>query len=348
MKPLNGAPVFSAGESQYYWEDVLLAAIRRGDWPGLEGRVQEELAALRWQRETGTPATQASIETAAAEFRYARGLVSADEMRAWLRDWGLSVAEWMDWVRRDHARTLASSALDAITVDYAPTSAEIAGALPTTFICSEIAADFARELAERAAVSTVERWNGGTAERNSIGATDTLEVLSCFGSVTTERLHERGAVVGQLDDALAPVRQAVLTPGALHRELDAHHLDWIRVEYRSVAFANEHAAREASWCVRSDGLGLDEVAARAGATISTGSRFLCDVDGELRTTLLGARAGELIGPSRENDCFVLYAIDLKQLPSLEDPEMRQRVEDQVVQRALASAVHDRVRWQVAL
>jgi hypothetical protein len=314
----------------------------------LERRVHEELAALRWQEVAGTPVAQAAIEAAAAEFRYARGLVSADEMRAWLDGWGLSAREWMDWVRRDHARTMAARTIDEVTAQHSPAPGELVAALPITFVCSELADRFGRDLAERAAVHAVEGLNDRAVECSHVETADALELLSAFGALSVERVRERIAVIGQFDDALAPFRHAALTPAAVRRELDARRLDWIRVDYRTVIFASEHAAREASWCVRRDGLDLDEVVARAGAILRTDRSYLCDVDGALRTGLLGARAGELIGPTRENGCFVLHYVDFKELPSLDDPEMRRRVEDHVLQKALASVVHDHVRWQVAL
>lgn len=347
MKPLNGAPVFRAGESQYYWEDVLLAAIRRGDWPTLERRAHEELAAIRWQMAVGVPVAPATIEASAAEFRYARGLVSADEMRAWLATWGLSAAEWMEWVRRDLARTMAADARDKIAMDYAPSPAELMLALPVTFVCSGIADRFAQELARHAAASALEHVNPEALEGWN-GTTELGELLAPFGTLPADWLRARAVVVGCLDHALVPLRTAAVTPTALRRELDARHLDWVRVDYRSVVFASEHAAREAAWCVRGDGLDLAEVAARAGATVRADRCYLCDVDGELRAAFLGARAGELIGPTRQNGCFALHQIDLKQLPSLQDPEMRRRAEDDVLQKALAAAVQDRIQWQVAI
>ena len=347
MKPLNGAPVFRAGESQYYWEDVLLAAIRRGDWPTLERRAHEELAAIRWQTAADVPVAPVSIEAAAAEFRYARGLVSADEMHAWLAAWGLSAAEWMEWVRRDHARTMAADTRDKVAVDCAPSRVELMLALPVTFVCSGIADRFAQELARYAAAHPLEHLNGGRLESCN-GKTEASELLAPFGTLPVEWLRDRAAVVGQLDHALVPLRDTAITPSALRRELDARHLDWVRVDYRSVVFASEHVAREAAWCVRGDGLDLGEVAVRAGATVRAERCYLCDVEGELRAAFLGARAGELIGPTRQHGCFALHQVDLKLLPSLQDPEMRRRAEDNVLQKALAAAVQERIQWQVAL
>ena len=352
MKPLIGTPVFRVGDARYYWEDVLLAGVLHGEWALLERQVREELGSARRHESTGAPLPSTEIETAAAEFRYARGLVSASEMHAWLDAWGMSAGEWMSFIRRAYLREHAADTVGPNIATFAASPEEIATAMPASFICSGLGARLAKHLAEQVAaterVDLVEDFDTGQTVDALLARFPGDIDISPFGVLEDERLRERRRVVARLEHGYARFRDQVLTPNALDRELQTRHLDWIRVDYRSVAFSRKSLAREAVFCVREDRLDVGVVAEQAGAVLRSASQCLADVSGEIRDRLLAARAGELVGPLRENGGFVIHQIDAKRLPSLDDPDVRERVEASVVERRLAAAVNDLVQWHVAL
>lgn len=93
VPPLD-RPVFAFDGRDYTWTEVVDAAKAWGEWAEVE-----RLAGRRRARGGADEPSAADVDTAAAEFRYARGLLSADEMQVWLEHWGLTLGEWLGFVR---------------------------------------------------------------------------------------------------------------------------------------------------------------------------------------------------------------------------------------------------------
>ena len=82
MQALYGRPVFVVEGDTFFWEDVVLDAIRRGKWSGLEQEAREGFAALEEiESSSEDEEFEAAVEEAAQEFRYARDLVTARRWR---------------------------------------------------------------------------------------------------------------------------------------------------------------------------------------------------------------------------------------------------------------------------
>jgi hypothetical protein len=133
--------VFEVDGRTVTWDDVLAWARSRGELDALEREARAGTAALE---RNGAPPVE-DVRAAGAAFRYARSLLSGDEMEAWLDRWGLTTDEWLDHLRRRVARerslTPGSSAdpgEDAVWVDA---------------ICSGAFERWAYELASRLAVA---------------------------------------------------------------------------------------------------------------------------------------------------------------------------------------------------
>ncbi len=126
--------------------------------------------------------------------------------------------------------------------------------------------------------------------------------------------------------------------------LAAMRADWIRVDCRTLTLQSENAAREAALCVRDDGLALAEVAEQAGAELAEHRLILGDTDPALSEALMSARTGELLGPLRVGERWVLILVEEKSDPTIDDLEIRQRLEQEAMRRALEREVVNRVRW----
>ena len=83
--------VFSAGEQDYRWADVVAAARAWGRWDELADQTSAGLGAIE---RLAQPIGQAELDEAMQAFRYARGLIAAEEMEAWLEHWGLRAQDW--------------------------------------------------------------------------------------------------------------------------------------------------------------------------------------------------------------------------------------------------------------
>ena len=104
--------VCTVGGSVYRWDDVVRFATVRGDWDSIVGDAASGLAA------DASTVDQAEVDEAGRAFRRERGLLAADELADWLEQRGVSVDEWLAYLRRTLARERSPRPLNA-TVDAA-------------------------------------------------------------------------------------------------------------------------------------------------------------------------------------------------------------------------------------
>lgn len=341
MQALYGRPVFAVDGNTFFWEDVVLDAVRRGKWNRLEQEVREGFAAMEEVDSTaGDAGFEAAVEEAAQEFRYARDLVTAKEMEDWLAAREIGILEWMQYIRRGVARSRTSARLGALVGRYLVEPTELDAAMRVDLICSGAGEELATDLAERVAAAVA---LGGPVEVES-GGTAVLSQLP--PGLSRETARERLELLIQIDAGAEAFRNASLTRDAVHREISHHHTEWIRIDCRAIAFGDEAGAREAALCLREDGLALDDVADAAHAIVAESRFYLDDLEPELRPVFLAARPIDLLGPILFEGSYTLFRVIDKVMPSEQDPEILLRAEAGVAARALAEQARLRVEWQL--
>lgn len=310
---------FAAGEHTYEWRDVVESARRWGDWRALEDHVREVAACAKRAAATGERADPAAVAEAATAFRYERELVSAQDAERWLAARGLDAGAWMEHIRRAVLRRQWSDEIADILAAYPPTGADLEELLPVEAICTGALGRFGTKLAERAA-----------ARASLTGPTDADDPAA-------------------VDAAYDRLRATLVSPRSLAACIEAHRLDWLGVRCRTLFFQDLDAAREAALCLRDDCRAVVEVAAESRATLRDEELRLEDVgDAARRDALLGARPGEVVGPSREGNGHVVTLVVGKTLASTADPECRARAERELLRAALGDAIARHVRWHVRL
>jgi hypothetical protein len=115
-----------------------------------------------------------------------------------------------------------------------------------------------------------------------------------------------------------------------------------------VLFPDEQMALEAALCVRDDGMQLDEVAANAKIGLHNAPLYLEEIDPSLRDRFLSAGKGVLVGPLNWEKGFALFVVEDKILPALEDPAIRRRAEESLIQNVINREIVNRVKWHVRL
>lgn len=303
------APVFSAGGRCFRWTEVIDAARVRGDWTTLRQHVIGLLAREEALGAGGGLPTADQIRKAGNDFRYARNLLSADELADWLGHYGITFDQWRDEMQR--------SLLDPVEHPIALPPDEIEQVCWVHAVCSAKLAHYALLLAQEVAV----HMSQGPA--TSAPSEDELADLA--------QGHKHFCV-------------ARLSGPALAAEIDNNKLNWTRVDVRCLIHRNDMVIREAAMCVRVDGRDLDDVAADAGTTVRAVNLLLEDVDPALRTRLLAADAGDVVGPVTVAGDHWLMVVLRRVPPSLEDPALRDRAEELIIKRALESEVSRSVTW----
>lgn len=352
MDDLVGRAVFAVGDRSYAWEDVVLGAVLRGDWEPFERSLRRGLACVRRAEAMGDGPSEEALDEAAGEFRYARDLVSAEDMEGWIERRGLDVEAWMGYVLRDLLRRDLAEELEAIEAAYPVDDEDVQAALAAEGLCSGEFSRLAERLAARAAAA--ERLRdaapaGSAVEASETDARDpeTFPLDSLPGAIrelSPETLRERLREMARLEAAFGDFQRAVVTPEAIQAQLAAHRLEWIQLDCRLVNFPAEDVAREAALCVREDGRDLAEVADETRRAFVEGRFFLEDLGASIRDALLAATPGELLGPLAVNGQFALVAVAEKVMPSQSDPQARRRAEERLVGAAVAHETDRSVRW----
>jgi hypothetical protein len=349
LQSLTGRVVFCAAGTPYYWEDVILAAHLGGAWADLQTEVCDGLACLSHLRATRAVLDDAMVETAACAFRETRQLFTAAETEAWLAQRGVTVDNWMKYIRRSLLRRQWTSQLPTLTARYPPAEARVNRSLKIVGICSGHLGQFAHHLAGRAAVHERLQNEVGTplasAEPREAALSAVVDPAPGELGLTPERLQERRELLARLECSFERFRQQVLTTEAIRRQITARHTDWIRLECLSVSFANEAAAREAALCVRQDGEDLHDVAARARTVVHARHFKLEDLEPLLYGAFLSAGKGELLGPLAVGQEFQLFLVCDKTLPFDKDPITQRLAEQALLQDLLDREIGLRIQWR---
>ena len=125
---------------------------------------------------------------------------------------------------------------------------------------------------------------------------------------------------------------AVLLPAARQRELLTLQLRLTRFEVELIELESQDAAQEALFCVREDGMSLEEVATEGRYPYRVANFLLEDLPAEVQQKYLSVSQGDLLGPMPRSDGFALCRIIKKVEPRLEDPTVKLRVDQRLLDR----------------
>jgi hypothetical protein len=352
IQTLTGQVVFCVADTPYFWEDVILAAQTSGDWGALETEVRQGIACLRHRRAIRGVLAEKDVDAAAAAFREARQLYTAAETEDWLEDWGVTVRNWLKYIRRSVLRQQWADRMAEVVARYPVDEKQVHRAFKIVGICSGHLARFARQLAGRAAIHQLLRdeadQSSPTERPEAAPVIDVDPVWSKLLGLAPERQRERCAVLAELECSFDRFRQQVLTPEAIRRQISARYTDWIQLEGLSVSFADEAAAREAALCLNRDGEDLREVASRARAVVRPSNFRLEEVDPAFHSVFLSAGKGELLGPLRADKEYRLFLVRDKIMPSDQDSAIQQLAEAALLQGLVDGEITQRITWRCSL
>ena len=268
---LAGRSLFTVAGRTYAWEDVLLAAELRGELGELERQTRQGLACLRRLATEPDALPAEALRAAATVFRYEHNLLAAEELEAWLDARGLSAADWNGYLRRLILRERWADELERIASEFAVGDDEVEAALQAEAICSGFLRRAAERLAEDAALAATDDDAEDSGDRATL---DRRPRPGGGGGARPRSEPARGRARDRrprprLDpdrgrDARARRRRGGARGGALRPRRRPHRWPTSRTS----------------------------AALPANALVL----YLADADPELRTALVSASPGELIGP----------------------------------------------------
>ena len=311
--------LFTIKTLNFRWNEVVAAAQAWGEWDRFVQNVRESLACFRVASQTNTLPSAEKVRELATSFRYARNLISGEETRTWLANWGMSVDSWMDCLRGQLLRQMWASRLTEITRANPIDAQEISDTLKNYAVCSDKLEKWTKRLAGHAAVAE----DSAPLPHTVKSPQELIEFI--------EREFER-------------TRRQAMTRKLMATKIADHRLDWIHYDCRYLWFDEERVGREAAWCVNEDGLTLDEVAVSARSEIKEWSFYADEIDAGVRPVFLAARQGDLLGPLKWRAGYPLFSLLRKTMPEVDDPRVISRVEKAITTSLIAQAVNERVKW----
>jgi hypothetical protein len=329
--------------------EIVLEAVRCGEWAALERELLDGIDRLRELERDGIEIEDADLRPPLVAWRRERRLLAAEDYHAWLAERDLTTEDVSEHLRRRVAveRTGAS---DRRRTDPADS---IAAAAHVEAILSGRLSAWAQRLARRNAARRALLARHVGPEPSSAAAVEELveDALAApgtdLGAENAELVRSWAAEVLELDDAWKRLTEAVAQEPAIERCVASHHLDWQRVEWAEATFVREDVAAEAALWVREDGAALASVAAQANGICGEVAAYGYEQP-ELASLLLGAQAGDLVGPMATEDGWRLVQLRARTAPDATDPTLRARAIEELLEDALAPHLSGRVEWNVRL
>jgi len=124
----------------------------------------------------------------------------------------------------------------------------------------------------------------------------------------------------------------LLGSGGRQHELMALRLPLTRFETEVIEVESRDAAQEALFCVREDGMSMEEVATAGRYPYRRANFLLEDLSVDAQQRFLSVSAGDVLEPIARSDGFELYRIIKKIEPQADDPSVKSRIDQRLLDR----------------
>ena len=337
--------VFSVQPTDYDWIDVFLYAMVRGDWPAFEARLFEGLVCAAEAAEAQMWADEAKVDEAATTFRYDRDLLTTEETMAWLEKTGLTLEDWTDFLSRTILRDEWSLRLPTLLERHRANVDVTEATFAAEGLCSPIFKQFATTLAGRAALAaTLDPTATVPPGRPFKIAKLVSRHAMWLDGIDSNDLATRLSHLSSVEAHFKAQAEALRTEQMLSLQVSRNRLEWMRVDLERLSFKDESAAREAIFCIKEDGLSLEDVALDSHQSVRDNAAILERLEPELRDAVLSATVDEVIGPTLIGDRYEIAMVVGKKAAALEDSLVRARAEEAVVENLISKAILSHVRW----
>lgn len=349
---IAGPTVFTCVGRSFSIADIIDAAHFRGEVQPAWVRLLQLVAAEEDAAERELEPDGDALQEMSDEFRSARDLITAEETEQWLAQRDLTVDDFSDYVVRRYWGSALNAKADLELVEFAAAPLEMRELLATELLLSSDFDGMATALSWRVAAraAAVGRELGVdyiAAQRRSF-----LERAGVDEGALPEWLATHGRNSEWLDEMLdleasyARERETLVTEDRCRAEVASSRLQLARFEVETVELESQDAAREALFCVRSDGLSLEEVAAEGAYPFHRNRILLEDLPASVQERFLCAVTGDVLEPISRGDGFQVCRIREKIEPTLGDEEIRRRIEQRLLQRFFNEVCSTHIRWSI--
>jgi hypothetical protein len=328
--------VCACGTQEYTARDAIDAAIFRGELEDKWQKFLRHVAAEGRADELELELDESAISAAAEEFRYRHDLITAEETEAWLANRGLTFDDFSDYFARQYCVGAVDEGFSPEQIGYTSAAPELRHLFVADLILSGAIEDMTIKLMWRLAARCAGKES--TSEAIAAEKGKFLHRINIEPAQLSHWLEELGRDSHWLNEMLAIEAaygahcDTLLVPEARQRELMALRLRLTRFEIELIDLESHDAAKEALFCVREDGMSLEEVATEGRYPYRRADLLLEDLPADAQQKYFSGSPGDVLDPMPHGDGFELCRIIKKVEPGLEDPSVKLRVDQRLLSR----------------
>jgi hypothetical protein len=328
--------VCACGDQEYTARDTIDAVIFRGELDVKWKEFLDQVAAEKRADELDLDLDESAIASAAEAFRYEYDLITAEETEGWLANRGLTFDDFTEYFARQYYANTLHEEIVADEIEYSSASDELRELFLTELILSgeldRMTNDLMCRLAARCAgkeptPDAIRAEKRKFLDRNNIESAKLAHWLKQMNR-DSKWLAEMLAI----EAAYRKHCDTLLVPEARQRELMALRLPLTRFETEVVELESHDAAKEALFCVREDGISMEEVAAEGRYPYRRADLVLEDLPVDVQHRFLSVLAGDVLEPIARGDGFELCRIIKKIEPQPDDPSVKSRIDQRLLDR----------------
>ena len=328
--------VCACGTQEYTAGDAVDAAIFRGELEEKWQAFLRHVAAEERADELELELDESAISAAAEEFRYRHDLITAEETERWLSKRGLTFDDFSDYFARQYCVGVVDEGLSPDRIEYASAAPELRDLFVAELILSGALEDMTIKLMWRLAARCAGKEP--TSEASAAEKRKLLHRIGIEPAQLADWLGEMGRDSQWLNEMLAIEAaygahcDTLLVPETRQRELMALRLHLTRFEIELIELESHDAAKEALFCVREDGMSMEEVATEGRYPYRRAEVLLEDLAADAQAKYLSVSQGGVLEPIPHGDGFELCRIIKKVEPRLEDPSVKSRVDQRLLEQ----------------
>ena len=328
--------VCACGTHEYTARDAIDAAMFRGELKEKWQTFLSHVGAEEHADELELELDESAISTAAEEFRYLHDLITAEETEIWLANRGLTLDSFSDYFARQYCVGAIKEGFSPEQIEYTSADPELREMFVTELILSGALDEMTVKLMWRLAARCAAKEP--TSEAIAIENRKLLHRLGIEPTQLADWLEELGRDSQWLNEMLAIEAayamhcDSLLVPEARRRELKGMQLRLTRFEIEQIELESHDAAKEALFCVQEDGMSMEEVATEGRYPYRRVEFLLEDVPAGAQQKYLSVSQGDVLEPTPHGDGFELCRMIKKVEPRLEDPFVRLRVDQRLLDR----------------
>jgi len=349
--PLDRVIFESAGRA-YSVSEVLDWAFVRGELDPHWKKLLAGVAGERLAAEQELEFEQDDLNSAAETFRYAHDLITAEETERWLEERTVTLGDFASFHARNHWRTHFGDKTKGDATSYLGAPVELREAQVVDLIFSDDVDRIAAAMSWRIAAAAsplpteidsamLETIRADFFKRAKIAPSENAQVAESLGR-GVEWLNEQFA----MEARYRTIAEQLLTPQARDRELNSIRLPLTRFDLETIELDSQDAAREAMFCVKEDGMSMEEVAQEGRYPYRRATISLEDIAEELQQRFLNVRPGTLIDPIPRGDGIELCRVVDKTEPDPKDDAVRHRIDRRILNRHFDELTAKQISWSL--